>query len=94
MKLSPMPERLRLTAERDRDMTTGGWLLGDAITIADLALAPTFDRMANLGLSRIWQDFPGVDDWFKRISARPAYAKAYYAGRSPCTHGSAKQAPP
>jgi glutathione S-transferase len=74
-------ERLRLTAERmDRDMTAGGWLVGDAVTIADLALAPTFDRMADLGLSRVWQDFPGVDDWFKRISARPGYAKAYYAG--------------
>ena len=57
------------------------WLMGDRLTIADICLMPTIDRMADLGLSAMWEDaHPNVTAWYQRFAARPAFAKTYYPG--------------
>lgn len=74
---------LRNTAARmDRMLEENGgpWLLGQRYSIADIAVAPLIDRVEDLGLELIWQDYPRVDDWLKSMQARPAYRKAYYHG--------------
>ena len=75
---------LRNTAARmDRmfDENGGPWLLGAHYSIADIAVAPLIDRAEDLGLELLWEKtYPRVDDWLKRIQARPAYGKAYYHG--------------
>ncbi len=59
----------------------GPWLMGDAYTLADICVAPSIDRMEDLGYEALWEDgHPLVTDWFRRMKARPAYAKAYYKG--------------
>ena len=59
----------------------GPWLLGEQYSLADIAVAPLIDRMEDLGLEALWlDDHPGVDVWLKRMQARAAYGKAYYAG--------------
>ena len=57
------------------------WLMGDRLTIADVCLLPTIDRMADLGLASMWQGtHPHVDGWYQRFAARPSFEKTYYPG--------------
>jgi glutathione S-transferase len=75
---------LRKTAARMDwmfDENGGPWLLGTQYSIADIAVAPLIDRAEDLGLELLWDNaYPRVDDWLKRMQARPAYQKAYYHG--------------
>lgn len=74
-------DRLRKTAERiEGALQDGPWLVGDAYTLADICVTPTFDRMEDLGMAPVWADLPRVTDWWERIKARPNYATAYYPG--------------
>jgi glutathione S-transferase len=73
--------QLELTVTRmDDALANGPWLVGDQYTIADICMAPLFQRMEDLGLEELWADAPRVADWFARIKARPAYAAAFYEG--------------
>ena len=58
----------------------GPWLMGEMLTLADYCIAPTIDRMNDLGLGDTWRDLPKVCDWYERIKAQPAYAKTFYKG--------------
>ena len=76
-------DRLRQTVERMEKglLESGGpWLMGKALTLADYCIAPTIDRMDDLGLSDTWSDLPNVCEWYERIKSRPAYAKTFYRG--------------
>lgn len=76
-------DRLRQTVERmEKGLTESGgpWLMGKALTLADYCIAPTIDRMNDLGLSSTWSDLPKVCEWYERIRTQPAYAKTYYKG--------------
>lgn len=61
-----------------RALAQSDWLAGPDYTIADLCMAPVMQRVADLGLERLWSDVPGVGSWFERMQARPAYAQAFY----------------
>jgi len=55
------------------------WLIGDRLTIADICLMPTIDRMADLGLQSMWEEaHPNVTGWYDRFAARDAFARTYY----------------
>ena len=75
---------LRKTAARMDwmfDENGGPWLMGEQYGLADIAVAPLIDRVEDLGLEALWlETYPRVDDWLKRMQARPAYGKAYYHG--------------
>ena len=74
--------RLRRSYRRmDREIQNSGgpWLLGEAITLADVAVMPALVRMHDLGLPD-WEDIPRVVTWFEKIRAHPAYAPTYYPG--------------
>jgi len=59
----------------------GPWLMGEQLTLADLAVAPLIDRMEDLGFAYLWADrYPRVAAWLAALQARPAYAEAYYPG--------------
>ncbi len=76
-------DRLRQTVERMEKglIESGGpWLMGEALTLADYCVAPTIDRMNDLGLSDTWSDLPHVSAWYERIRSRPAWAKTFYKG--------------
>jgi len=74
--------QLRATVERmEAELSKNGpWLVGEQYTIADICMAPLFQRMEDLGMSHMWDDAPQVADWFARIKARPAYDAAFYPG--------------
>ena len=59
----------------------GPWLLGEQYTLADIIVAPLIDRMADLGMSDIWEGrYPRVSDWYARMQARPAFQQTFYRG--------------
>ena len=59
-------------------LADGPWLVGDGISLADIAIAPFFFRLLALGQDRMWspEARPRLHDWYGRISARDAYQTA------------------
>ena len=54
----------------------GAWLVGDSLTLADIAMAPYVNRMDMLGMAGLWAQGrrPRVAEWFARMRARPSFA--------------------
>ena len=57
----------------------GEWLVGGAFTMADIALAPYVNRLAMLGMEKMWQGgrLPRVGAWFERVKARESFKPAF-----------------
>ncbi|NQV54635.1 MAG: glutathione S-transferase family protein [Rhodospirillales bacterium] len=73
---------IRLTAERMEAALEGAgpWIMGAQFTLADMAIAPSIDRMEDLGYAHLWHsDCPNLVDWLARMKQRPSYDKTYYA---------------
>lgn len=74
-------DQLQSTVARmERALEGGSWIIGEQYTIADLCLAPLFVRMQDLSMADMWAGHPNVTDWYERITARPAFRKAFYEG--------------
>jgi glutathione S-transferase len=76
-------DRLRRTYERmdaEIEQSGGPWLMGEDITLADVAVMPALVRMADLGRAGDWADLPRVARWFDMIRAHPAFGPTYYVG--------------
>ncbi len=76
-------DRLRQTLRvMERGLTSSGgpWLMGANLTLADYCIAPTLDRMADLGYAWVWDEFSKVGAWFENIQSRDAYRKTFYKG--------------
>jgi glutathione S-transferase len=59
----------------------GPWLMGEQFTLADVLVMPSIDRMADLGLSSVWEGkYPGVSAWYSHLQARPAFKATYFRG--------------
>lgn len=59
----------------------GPWLMGAQFTLADVLVIPAIDRMADLGLSHIWEEnHPLVGAWYERFQQRPSFAATFYKG--------------
>jgi glutathione S-transferase len=59
----------------------GPWLMGEQFTLADVLVMPSIDRMADLGLSTVWEgNYPRVTQWYERLQARPSFKATYYPG--------------
>lgn len=73
-------ENITKTAARmDAALDPGAWLMGE-FSLADIVVAPLIDRMADLGFSSLWEEFPRVTDWYDRIQARPSFQTAFFEG--------------
>lgn len=62
----------------ERALERGAWLVGDAFSMADVAMTPYVNRLAALSMEGLWQNgrLPRVEDWFARIRARPTFEPA------------------
>jgi len=58
----------------------GTWLMGDTLTLADIALMPVIVRMDDINLHTSWTDKPAVARWLEAIRAEAAFAPTYYHG--------------
>ena len=54
--------------------------MGAQFTLADIVIVPTIDRLDDLGLARMWDDYRGVARWYERVKSRPSFATAFYPG--------------
>ena len=56
----------------------GPWLMGARLTLADIAIAPFFQRLLALGREDMWAEEarPLVCAWFAAIGRRPAFQTA------------------
>jgi len=54
------------------------WLVGDAFTLADCALAPYVVRLEHLGASSLWEGgrLPRLSAWLDALHARPSFDTA------------------
>jgi glutathione S-transferase len=75
-------DELERTMERmETALAKGPWLMGADFTLADVVVMPSIDRLADLGLAKMWEEgYPRVGDWYARLLARPAFAKTYPKG--------------
>jgi glutathione S-transferase len=56
----------------------GDWLNGSTFSLADIAMIPFIDRLRNLNPELAGSpDWPRLNGWYDRMSARPAFARAF-----------------
>jgi glutathione S-transferase len=59
----------------DQTLAEGGpWIVGDRVTLAEVALMPYMARLEYLGLLGVWiDDRPRIGDWWARARTWPPY---------------------
>ncbi len=62
--------------EMDAALNETGWLAGDALSLADLDVAPYVHRLDCLGLESMWANRPKIADWYDRMRSRPSWEQA------------------
>lgn len=67
----------KLLDDLEARLDPGPWVIGD-YSLADIAIAPYMFRLSALGQHQFWsaQRRPRVHEWYRRLSARPAFQKA------------------
>jgi len=72
---------LQMTVDRiESALQVGPWVMGDQLTLVDLTLAPTIDRMLDIGCLDFFEHAPLTLDWMDRLQSRPSYDAAFYKG--------------
>jgi glutathione S-transferase len=64
-----------LLKRMDASLSTGQWLAGDAFSLADAAVIPYVLRLDLLRLKKLWSERPRIEDWYRRMRARPSVKK-------------------
>jgi glutathione S-transferase len=74
-------EQLTSSLERaERALQSGPWLVGEMFSIAELVFLPTLVRLEDLGLAWMWDHLPEVTGWYERMTSRPSFGRAFFAG--------------
>lgn len=72
-----------LTAQMETGLAERAWLGGDAFSLADIALIPYIQRLADLHLGFLWDRRPHVARWLEASQARPSYKRGLADQRLP-----------
>jgi glutathione S-transferase len=76
-------DRLRRGVARMHDaiVSSGGpFMMGERLTLADIAVMPVIVRLDDINLTSMWDDRPEISRWFELIKAHPAFKPTYYFG--------------
>ena len=66
-----------LLGRMEAALAPSGWLVGDAYSNADIAAVPFMKRIEEIAPDQMAREkHPLVADWWLRIQARPAFARA------------------
>lgn len=58
-------------------LENGAWLVGDAFTLADIAMIPYVNRLDKMSMAGLWEGRkPRLTDWWDRVQARPSFRPA------------------
>jgi glutathione S-transferase len=63
----------RQFAAMNAALASGDWLVGDALTLADLGYLPYMCRFEHLHMTEIWSRYPAVASWFDRCKKTAGY---------------------
>nr|WP_298688582.1 glutathione S-transferase family protein [uncultured Dongia sp.] len=58
----------------------GPWLMGRALTLADIAIMPVIVRMDDINLDGMWDQAPQIAAWLDAIRATAPFSQTYYHG--------------
>jgi glutathione S-transferase len=58
----------------------GPWLMGEDLTLADIAIMPIIVRMDDINLGHLFGETSEIRDWLDRIRATEPFPKTYYHG--------------
>jgi glutathione S-transferase len=76
-------DKLNRTVIRMNEWITqnkGPWIMGDKLSLVDIAVMPVIVRMEDINLSESWADKPLISAWLENIQAHPVFQKTYYPG--------------
>ncbi|NND49006.1 MAG: glutathione S-transferase family protein [Rhizobiales bacterium] len=76
-------DRLNRAVERMNAHFTesgGPWLMGEMLTLADIAVMPVIVRMDDINLHGAWADKPAIARWLEAFRAHPAFEPTFYKG--------------
>jgi Glutathione S-transferase, C-terminal domain len=59
------------------------WLVGDELTLADLAYLPYMCRFEHLHMTEIWSRYPALASWFDRCKRTAGYRDGIEAWLNP-----------
>jgi glutathione S-transferase len=62
------------------------YIAGDGYSLADAAATPYLYRLEKLRMDRLWENRPGVTNWFARMKARPSFKAAVEDWLTPAEH--------
>ena len=64
-------------------LASNNWLVGNQLTLADLAYLPYMCRFEHLHMTEIWSRYPALTSWFERCKKTAGYRKGIEAWRNP-----------
>lgn len=64
--------------DQELEKSGGPWVCGETFTLADICLAPIFDRIEWLDLETIWEDLPKTTEWYDRVRLRPCFIEGVH----------------
>jgi glutathione S-transferase len=62
-----------LLKDLDRALATHAWIVGDTLSLVDIAYAPYATRLEHLHLQGLWDDKPNVARWYDALKATQGY---------------------
>lgn len=62
----------------EESMRRWQYLAGDSLSLADIACIPYVIRLELIGLSRMWENRPGVAAWYRRMRAQDCVEQAVF----------------
>ena len=60
----------------EKGLADGPWFAGESFSLADVALAPFFERVENLGMPFVWDELARMRSWIERVKARPSFSRS------------------
>jgi glutathione S-transferase len=69
----------RLFEDMDATLAQSPWLIGDSYSLADIALVVYVRRLESFMMAPLWRHLTNLNEWYARITVRPAYQKAIVA---------------
>ena len=63
----------KLLAEMEDALASQPWLVGDNLTLADIAYSPYVTRLDHLRLQGMWDNKPRFADWYERLRQTRGY---------------------
>jgi glutathione S-transferase len=64
----------------EQALTKNRFLCGDDLTLADICVIPTIDRMRDIGLGDMLDDARCVQRWWADVVKRESFANTFYPG--------------